>query len=73
MHGAVKDQIAYARTTIERELVSCTDNPLIFAEDDAILSGGNFHGEPLALVMDAVSVAVSELGSISERRVAILH
>jgi histidine ammonia-lyase len=72
VHGAVKDQIAYARATIERELVSCTDNPLIFADDDAILSGGNFHGEPLALAMDAVAVAVSELGSIAERRVAIL-
>jgi len=72
VHGAVKEQIAYARTTIERELISCTDNPLIFVDDDEILSGGNFHGEPLALVMDAVSIAVSELGSISERRVAIL-
>ncbi len=72
VHGAVKDQVAFARGVIERELASCTDNPLLFDEDDLILSGGNFHGEPLALAMDALGMAVAELGSIAERRVAIL-
>jgi histidine ammonia-lyase len=72
VHGAVKDAVAYARSTIERELGSCTDNPLIFVQDGQIISGGNFHGQPVALAMDALSMAVAELGSISERRVAIL-
>ena len=72
VHGAVKDAAAYARSTIKRELVSCTDNPIIFVEDDEIISGGNFHGQPVALTMDALTMAVAELGSISERRVAIL-
>jgi histidine ammonia-lyase len=72
VHGAVKDAITYARAVVLRELGSCTDNPLIFAEEGEILSGGNFHGEPLALAMDLVAIAVAELGSISERRVAIL-
>jgi histidine ammonia-lyase len=72
VHGAVKDQVAYAREVILTELGSCTDNPIIFADDAEIVSGGNFHGEPLALAMDAMAMAVAELGSISERRVAIL-
>lgn len=72
VHGAVKDMTAFARTVIEREIGSSTDNPMIFADDDEIISGGNFHGEPLAIAMDALAIAVSELGSISERRVAIL-
>ncbi len=72
VHGAAKDAIAYARDVLMREMGSCTDNPLIFAGDRDILSGGNFHGEPLALAMDTMSMAVAELGNISERRVAIL-
>ena len=72
VHGAVKDAVSYARGVIMTEIGSCTDNPLIFAEDEEILSGGNFHGEPLALAMDTMSIAVAELGSIAERRVAIL-
>jgi histidine ammonia-lyase len=72
VHGAVKDQVSYARGVILTELGSCTDNPLIFAKDGEIISGGNFHGEPLALAMDAMAMAVAELGSISERRVALL-
>lgn len=72
VHGGVKDAVSYARTTIERELKSCTDNPLIFVQNNQIISGGNFHGQPVALAMDALSMAVAELGSISERRVAIL-
>jgi histidine ammonia-lyase len=72
VHGAVKDVAGFAREVVLRELGSCTDNPLLFAEEGEILSGGNFHGEPLALAMDALGMAIAELGSISERRVAIL-
>ncbi len=72
VHGAVKDAVSYARAVIMLEIESCTDNPLIFAGDKDILSGGNFHGEPLAIAMDTMGIAVAELGSISERRVAIL-
>lgn len=72
VHGAVKDAIAFARGVLMREIGSCTDNPIIFSEDDAIVSGGNFHGEPLAFALDLLGMAASELGSISERRVAIL-
>ncbi|MFA4874903.1 MAG: histidine ammonia-lyase [bacterium] len=72
VHGAVKDAVAYARGVILCEIQSCTDNPLIFVKEGEILSGGNFHGEPLALAMDTMGMAVAELGSISERRVAIL-
>ena len=69
VHGAVKDTVAYVASVVEREINSVTDNPTIFMEDDLIISGGNFHGEPLALVLDFLSIAIAELGSISERRV----
>ncbi len=72
VHGAVRDACVYAIAVVERELNSCTDNPLIFHEDNEIISGGNFHGEPLAIAMDVLAIALSELASISERRVAIL-
>lgn len=72
VHGAVKDAVSYARSVILRELGSCTDNPIIFADDDEIISGGNFHGEPLGIALDTVGIAAAELASISERRVAIL-
>lgn len=65
--GAVRDCIHFARQIIEREINAVTDNPLIF-EDDVAISGGNFHGEPVGLVMDYLSIALSELGAISERR-----
>ena len=68
VHGASRDAIAYVSTVITAEVNSVTDNPLIFPEEDAIVSGGNFHGQPLALVLDHLSIAVAELGSISERR-----
>ena len=68
VHGATKDTIAYAREVFERELNSVSDNPNIFPEQDLVLSGGNFHGQPLALVLDFLAIAVSELASISERR-----
>ena len=73
VHGAVRDAIAYARWAIEIELNSVTDNPLIFIDDDTneitVLSGGNFHGEPLAIAMDYLAMAMTELGNISERRI----
>lgn len=68
VHGASKDSIAYVASVITTELNSVTDNPNIFVEDDLILSGGNFHGQPLALVLDFLAIALAELGSISERR-----
>jgi histidine ammonia-lyase len=72
VHGAVKDTIEYCRQVLEVEINSATDNPLIFPEIDEHIEGGNFHGEPIALIADFLGIAVSELGSISERRVARL-
>jgi histidine ammonia-lyase len=69
VHGASKDAISYAKTVILTEINSVTDNPTIFAELDLIISGGNFHGQPLALIFDHLAIALAELGSISERRV----
>jgi len=69
VHGAVRDALAHARGILEIEINSATDNPLIFAEAGEILSGGNFHGEPLALALDYAAVAMADLGTISERRV----
>ncbi len=72
VHGASRDAVAYVRGVLETELNSVTDNPLVFAPDPtapAILSGGNFHGQPLALALDFLGIAVAELASISERRV----
>ncbi len=69
VHGATLDTIRFVRATVEREINSVTDNPLVFADDDEILSGGNFHGQYLALAMDYLSIAVAELGSISEQRI----
>ncbi len=68
VHGASKDSIAYVKSVLETEINSVTDNPNIFPDTDAILSGGNFHAQPLALPLDFMSLALSELGSISERR-----
>jgi histidine ammonia-lyase len=69
VHGASKDAIAYAKSVILTEVNSVTDNPTIFPDDDIIVSGGNFHGQPLALIFDYLAIALAELGSISERRV----
>ncbi len=66
--GAVKDVLSHTARVIGAEIDSVTDNPLIFPESGRIISGGNFHGEPLALAFDALSVAMAECGSISERR-----
>ena len=68
VHGAVKDNIMYVESVIENEINSATDNPNIFPDDDMVISAGNFHGEPIAIPMDALSIAMSELASISERR-----
>lgn len=68
VHGASLDAIGYVTETILTEVNSVTDNPLIFPEEDLIISGGNFHGQPLALSLDHLAIAVAELGSISERR-----
>ncbi len=68
VHGAVRDAVAYVASVVETEINSVTDNPTVFPDDDLIISGGNFHGEPLALSLDFLAIALSEIGSISERR-----
>ena len=68
VHGAVKDNILYVKSVIENEINSVTDNPNVFPDEDMIISAGNFHGEPIAIPMDALAIAMSELASISERR-----
>ncbi len=68
VHGASKDALDYCKKTFLTEINSVTDNPNIFIEADEIISGGNFHGQPLALAFDFLSIAMAELGSISERR-----
>ena len=69
VHGAVRDAIHYIRTKVEIELNAVTDNPLLFLEDEAVISCGNFHGEPMALAFDFLGIALSELASMSERRI----
>ncbi len=68
VHGASKDSIKYVAYVFQREINSVTDNPTIFPEEGLIISAGNFHGQPLALALDNLSIAMSELGNISERR-----
>lgn len=69
VHGAVRDTLTYVGGVLEKEINSPTDNPTIFPEDDIIVSAGNFHGEPIAMPMDFLAVALTELSSISERRI----
>jgi histidine ammonia-lyase len=69
VHGATKDAVNYCRKVIETEMNSSTNNPLIFAADQGFLLGGNFHGQPVALALDFLSMAVAELANISERRI----
>lgn len=69
VHGAVKDSIDYVASVVEIEINSATDNPNVFPDDDMIISAGNFHGEPIAIPMDLLGIAMSELSSISERRI----
>lgn len=68
VHGASKDAIAYVASVIETEINSATDNPTVFPDEDVVVSAGNFHGQPLALVLDYLAIAMAELGNISERR-----
>ena len=70
--GAVLDHLRLAADTLEREINAATDNPLVFAEDGAVLYGGNFHAEPLGLASDVMALALSEVGAMSERRIALL-
>ncbi len=69
VHGAVRDALANIRATLEIELNSATDNPLVFADTNEVLSGGNFHGQPLAMAADQLAVALATLAGISERRI----
>jgi histidine ammonia-lyase len=69
VHGATKDTLQFVTKVFETEINAVTDNPNIFVADDKIISGGNFHGQPLALALDYLAIAMAELGSISERRV----
>ena len=68
VHGATKDSLEYITKTVLTEINSVTDNPSIFVEEDAVISGGNFHGQPLAFALDYLKIAIAEIGSISERR-----
>ncbi len=73
VHGAVRDTVAFVRQVVERELNAATDNPLLFPEIELSVSQGNFHGEPIALAMDYLAIAMAELGNISERRIDKLN
>ncbi|HMV86431.1 MAG TPA: histidine ammonia-lyase [Blastocatellia bacterium] len=69
VHGAVRDALEHARRIVEVEINSATDNPLVFADEQEVISGGNFHGEPVSLAYDYAAVAIADLATISERRV----
>jgi len=69
VHGASKDALNYIHKTLSTEINGVTDNPNIFIEEDKVISGGNFHGQPLAIALDVFAIAMSELGNISERRI----
>ena len=69
VHGASLDALHYAKRVIEIEMNSATDNPLVFSETNQIISGGNFHGQPIALALDFLTIALSEIANISERRI----
>lgn len=69
VHGASRDAIEYCLLKVEIELNSATDNPLIFVDQDQVISGGNFHGQPMAIAFDVLSIAVAEIANISERRI----
>lgn len=70
--GAVRDSVSYVKQVVEIEMNSSTDNPLIFSEDEEVLHGGNFHGQPVAIAMDILGIVLAEVGTISERRIARL-
>ena len=72
VHGATRDAVAHVEKIVEQEINAVTDNPLVFPDEDMILSGGNFHGQPMAINLDYLAIAVAELGNISERRTYLL-
>jgi len=72
VHGAIRDAVAHARRVVETEAISVTDNPLVFPDDGEFLSGGNFHGQPVALACDLLKISLAELAGISERRLYLL-
>ncbi len=72
VHGATRDAVAYVEKIVEQEINAVTDNPLVFPDEDMILSGGNFHGQPLAIHLDFLAIAIAELANISERRIYLL-
>jgi len=69
VHGAARDALGFIRRTVEIEMNGATDNPMVFADGGVLLSGGNFHGEPVAMAADFLAIATAELGGISERRI----
>ncbi len=69
VHGASRDSLRHAAEVVTREVNAVTDNPLVFADDDVVISAGNFHGQPIALVMDYAKIAIAELANIAERRI----
>lgn len=69
VHGAVREALAFARKVFETEMNSATDNPLVFVREGEVVSGGNFHGQPLAIALDLMAIVLAQLGSISERRI----
>jgi histidine ammonia-lyase len=69
VHGAIRDALDHVRSTLDIEINSVTDNPIVFADRQEVVSGGNFHGQPLGLVLDYLAIAMTELASISERRI----
>jgi histidine ammonia-lyase len=69
VHGASRDALGYAAGVVEIEINSATDNPLVFAAEDRVISGGNFHGQPVAIALDVLAIAASELAGIAERRI----
>lgn len=72
VHGAVRDAVTHVEAVVEREINAVTDNPLVFPAENEVLSGGNFHGEPVAMAADYLAIALSELANIAERRIAHL-
>jgi histidine ammonia-lyase len=69
VHGAAKDALAFVRSVLQVEINAATDNPLVFAEDECVISGGNFHGQPVSQALDVLGIAVTQLANISERRI----
>jgi histidine ammonia-lyase len=69
VHGATRDALGYARTVLGTEINSVTDNPILFTDPERVLSGGNFHGQPVAIALDLATIAVAQLGEISEARI----